>query len=105
MMSFSFPKQFLWGSATAGHQVEGNNDNSDFWAEEQVEGSPYQEKSGDAIDHYNLYKEDIALMASLGLKVFRFSIEWSRIEPEPGQYSQAALDHYRTFLKHAMPII
>ncbi len=99
MMSFSFPKQFLWGSATAGHQVEGNNDNSDFWAEEQVEGSPYQEKSGDAIDHYNLYKEDIALMASLGLKVFRFSIEWSRIEPEPGQYSQAALDHYRDVLE------
>jgi beta-glucosidase len=98
-MNFQFPKQFLWGSATAGHQVEGNNDNSDFWAEEQVEGSPYQEKSGDAIDHYKLYKEDIALMSSLGLKVFRFSIEWSRIEPVPGQYSQAALDHYRDVLK------
>ena len=98
-MTYDFPKRFLWGSATAGHQVEGNNDNSDFWAEEQVEGSPYNEKSGAAIDHYTLYKEDIALMASLGLKVFRFSIEWARIEPEPGRYSQTAINHYRDVLK------
>lgn len=98
-MQFNFPEDFLWGSATAGHQVEGNNVNSDFWAEEHAEGSPYQDKSGDAIDHYRLYKEDIALMASLGLKAYRFSIEWSRIEPEAGQYSRSAIEHYRDVLE------
>jgi beta-glucosidase len=94
-----FPKDFLWGSATAAYQVEGNNSNSDFWAEEHAIGSPYRDKSGDAIDHYRLYKEDIALMANLGLKAYRFSIEWSRIETEPGEYSSSAIEHYRNVLE------
>ncbi|MFD2215715.1 glycoside hydrolase family 1 protein [Metabacillus endolithicus] len=98
-MTFHFPSQFIWGSATAGHQVEGNNINTDFWAEEHAEGSPYKDKSGDTIDHYRLYKEDIALMASLGLKAYRFSIEWSRIEPEKGQYSYSEIEHYRNVLE------
>jgi len=98
-MTYEFPPNFIWGSATAGHQVEGNNVNSDFWAEEHAEGSPYKDKSGDAIDHYRLYKEDIALMARLGLKAYRFSIEWSRIEPEKGEYSSSAIEHYRDVLE------
>ncbi|WP_123039616.1 glycoside hydrolase family 1 protein [Cohnella candidum] len=97
-MGVAFPKDFLWGSATAAYQVEGNNTNSDFWAEEQAEGSPYADKSGDAIDHYRLYREDIALMASLGLKAYRFSIEWARVEPAPGQFSKSDIEHYRDVL-------
>jgi beta-glucosidase len=98
-MEFHFAPNFLWGSTTAAYQVEGNNVNSDFWAEEHAEGSPYKDKSGDTIDHYRLYREDIALMASLGLNTYRFSIEWSRIEPEPGQYSKSAIEHYRDVLE------
>lgn len=98
-MGFNFLPHFLWGSATAAYQVEGNNSNSDFWAEEHAEGSPYKDKSGDAINHYRLYREDIVLMASLGLKAYRFSIEWSRIEPEPGVFSHSAIEHYRGVLE------
>lgn len=98
-MKFHFPPTFLWGSATAAYQVEGNNVNCDFWAEEHAEDSPYKDKSGDTIDHYRLYREDIALMASLGFNTYRFSIEWSRVEPEPGQYSWSAIEHYRDVLE------
>jgi beta-glucosidase len=98
-MELKFPPNFLLGSTTAAYQVEGNNVNSDFWAEEHAEGSPYKDKSGDTIDHYRLYREDIALMASIGLNTYRFSIEWSRIEPEPGYYSHSAILHYRDVLE------
>lgn len=97
-MNGGFPDGFLWGAATAAHQVEGNNVNCDTWAEENAEGSPYAERSGDGIDHYRLYREDIALMASLGLKAYRFSVEWARVEPEAGHYSRSALEHYRDVL-------
>lgn len=93
-----FPDGFLWGSATAGHQVEGNNVNSDVWLAEHVKPTIYQEPSGDACDHYHRYRDDIALMSQLGLNCYRFSLEWSRIEPEPGEFSTAELDHYRRVL-------
>lgn len=95
----NFPANFFIGSSTAAYQVEGNNMNSDFWAEEYAEGSPYIDKSGDAIDHYRLYRHDIALMAKLGMKAYRFSIEWSRIEPACGRFSRSALLHYRDMLE------
>ncbi|WP_256761939.1 glycoside hydrolase family 1 protein [Cohnella sp. WQ 127256] len=98
-MKSLFPDQFMWGSATAAHQVEGNNLNSDVWVEEHAEGSPYKDKSGDAIDHYQRYREDIALLAGMGLNTYRFSIEWARVEPEPGDYSYAVIEHYRDVLK------
>ena len=66
-MTKRFPEGFYWGASTAAHQVEGNNTHSDFWLMEQLEGSIFQEPSGDAVDHYRLYREDIALMAQLGL--------------------------------------
>jgi len=94
----AFPKGFLWGAATAAHQVEGNNINSDLWVLEHMKPSMFSEPSGDACDSYHRYAEDIALAASLGLNAFRFSIEWARIEPEPGAYSRAELDHYRRVL-------
>ena len=93
-----FPADFLWGVATAAHQVEGGNVNSDIWLLEHLPGTIFAEPSGDAIDHYHRYADDIALIAGLGFGSYRFSLEWARIEPEPGQFSTAALDHYRDML-------
>ena len=96
--SKAFPDKFLWGCATAGHQVEGNNLNSDLWAVEHLPESMFKEPSGDACDHYHLYPQDIAMLAELGFTTYRFSLEWSRIEPEEGFFSNAELDHYRRML-------
>ena len=93
-----FPSDFLWGAATSGHQVEGNNLNSDVWLAEHAKPTLYSEPSGDACDHYHRYRDDIALMSQLGLNCYRFSLEWSRIEPERGEFSRAELDHYRRVL-------
>ena len=90
-----FPAGFLWGAATAAHQVEGGNVNCDCWALEHARPSLFAEPSGDAADQYHRFAEDIAIVADLGLNAYRFSIEWARIEPEPGRISTAALDHYR----------
>jgi beta-glucosidase len=91
----AFPDGFVWGTATAAHQVEGNNSNSDCWALEQAKPSLFAEPSGDAVDQWHRFAEDAAIVASLGLGAYRFSVEWARIEPEPGVFSEAALDHYR----------
>ena len=93
-----FPEGFLWGTATAAHQVEGNNVYSDNWLYEHVPGTIYAEPSGDACDHYHRYAKDIALLAELGFNMYRFSIEWARIEPEEGEFSKASLEHYRRML-------
>ena len=94
-----FPREFLWGSSTAAHQVEGGNTNNDWWRWEHTPGSTATEPSGDAIDHWNRYDGDFALLASLGQNAHRFSIEWSRIEPAEGEFSQVALDHYARVLE------
>ena len=93
----AFPQGFLWGSATAAHQVEGNNRNNDWWASEQAGTLPH--KSGLACDHFNRYDDDFALLAELGQTSHRLSLEWSRIEPRPGELSHDALDHYRRVLE------
>ncbi len=95
---FSFPNGFLWGAATAAHQVEGNNVNSDGWLLEHLPGTIFAEPSGDACDHYYRYPQDIALLANLGFNTYRFSVEWARIEPEEREFSRAMLDHYRRVL-------
>src|SRR5512138_3105926 len=95
MADVTFPEGFIWGTATAAHQVEGGNWNNDWWAWEHAEGTPCVEPSGDACDHYHRYRDDIALLADLGFNAYRFSLEWSRIEPEDGEFSRAALDHYK----------
>ncbi len=97
-MATNFPQGFRWGTATAAHQVEGGNWNNDWWAWEHAPNTPCEEPSGDACDQLNRYDSDIALCAALGFDNYRFSIEWSRIEPEPGEFSIAALDHYRRVL-------
>jgi beta-glucosidase len=91
----TFPEGFLWGTATAAHQVEGGNWNNDWWAWEHNPSSGCAEPSGDACDHLWRYPDDIAMLADLGFNTYRFSLEWSRIEPEEGEFSRAALDHYR----------
>ncbi len=96
---FQFPEGFLWGTATAAHQVEGNNVNSDIWVLEHIPDSPYVEPSGDACDHYHRYQGDITLLAELGFNAYRFSMEWARIEPEEGEFSRAILEHYRDMLR------
>jgi beta-glucosidase len=90
----SWPKGFLWGAAISAHQSEGNNVNSDSWLLEHLSETVYKESSGDACDSYHRYEQDFAIARSLGLNCYRFGIEWARIEPQPGEFSQAALDHY-----------
>jgi beta-glucosidase len=97
-MAISFPDTFLWGTATAAHQVEGGNSNNDWWVWEHTPGSKCAESSGDACDHFWRYPQDIALLADLGFSAYRFSLEWSRIEPAEGEFSRNALDHYRRMI-------
>lgn len=98
-MNMTYPKRFLLGAATAAHQVEGKNTNSDYWAMERMEYTSFNEPSGDACDHYNRYEEDIGLLAKAGLNAYRFSIEWARIEPQPGVFDDAEIEHYRKVLE------
>ncbi|MEY4761570.1 MAG: hypothetical protein RLZZ200_1426 [Pseudomonadota bacterium] len=93
-----FPKGFLWGAASAGHQVEGNDTASDTWLLGNVRPTNFSEPVGDACDSFNRWREDVDLVRGIGLNSYRFSIEWSRIEPEPGQYSMATLDHYKRMI-------
>jgi beta-glucosidase len=94
----TFPTDFLWGSATAGHQVEGGNANSDCWALEHARPSIFSEPSGDAVDQWNRFDDDMAILSAIGLKAYRFGIEWARIEPEEGVFARSALDHYQRCL-------
>ena len=86
-----FPSNFLWGSATSAYQVEGGNQNADWWQWELDKGL---ENSGQACAHYQLYEQDFDLAKSLHHNAHRLSIEWSRIEPQEGEFSQEALNHY-----------
>ena len=95
LKDFEFPKDFLWGSGYAGHQVEGNNVNSNRYRME-TEGD-WKEKSGLACNSYELYREDVELVSSLGHQAFRTSVEWSRIEPVEGTFDKDAADHYVKF--------
>lgn len=94
-----FEKGFMMGAATAAHQVEGNNVNSDCWVMEQLPHSSYDEPSLDAVDHYNRYEEDIKLMAAAGLNAYRFSVEWARIQPTKDSWDDSEIEHYRRVLK------
>lgn len=118
----SFPKRFLWGAATAAHQVEGHNHNQwsvwelenaktkaaqaeyhvqDFPAWERVKKQakdPHNYVSGVATQHYTRYKEDFDLLQSMHMNAYRFSIEWSRIEPQEGVWNPEAIAHYKEYL-------
>lgn len=94
-----FPKRFLWGAATAAHQIEGNNVNSDSWVMEHLSPTIYREPSGDAANSLELWRTDLDLVKSLGLNTYRFGLEWARIEPVQGQFSIAMLDHYKAVIE------
>ncbi|MDO8614977.1 MAG: family 1 glycosylhydrolase [Dehalococcoidia bacterium] len=91
-----FPDGFHWGTATSSHQVEGNNRNNHWWRWEQ-EGGHVKDgtTSGPACDHYNRFEEDCRLMEEFGHNAYRFSIEWSRIEPQEGRWDEKEVEHYR----------
>jgi len=120
-MILKFPKNFYWGSSTSAHQVEGNNHND--WTEWEIQNChrlaqeakgywhPWQVKkfpemltpenyvSGWACDHYNRYGEDFDIVRTLHQNAHRFSIEWSRVEPENGKFNQKEIEHYRQVLR------
>jgi beta-glucosidase len=91
----AFPIGFLWGAGTAAHQVEGGNRMNDWWAWETNPNSANAGPSGRACEHWTRYPADMDILAGLGLNSYRFSVEWSRIEPAEGVISVPALDHYR----------
>jgi len=95
----TFPKGFLWGTASAAHQVEGDNRNSDWWEYEQ---QPGRIAGGDtsevACDHYHRYREDFRLLRELNQNAHRLSVEWARIEPAEGEFDGRQIRHYRDVL-------
>jgi beta-glucosidase len=90
----ALPDGFIVGASTAAHQIEGGNTASDWWAYEQAHPDRLQ-PSGSACDSFHRWPEDMDLLAAAGLQAYRFSIEWSRIEPVNGEFSDEAVEHYR----------
>ncbi|HDP67400.1 MAG TPA: glycosyl hydrolase family protein [Candidatus Marinimicrobia bacterium] len=97
---YTFPKSFFWGAATSAYQVEGGSYNAD-WAEWEktydVSGNPRiknGDRCGKAADHWNRYREDLRLLKDFGCNSYRFSVEWSKLVPQPGKWNPAAADHY-----------
>ena len=104
-----FPEGFLWGSASAAYQIEGG------WREDgkgitnwdqfvRIPGKTYKATTGDvAVDHYHRYKEDIALMAEMGLKTYRFSVSWARIYPEGrGEVNPKGIEFYENIIDECL---
>jgi len=92
----TFPKGFFWGAATSSYQVEGGNSNCDWWLWEK---ETKKSLSGLACRHYDLFREDFDLVKTLNHNCHRLSIEWSRVEPVEGCFSQQEIDHYREVIK------
>ncbi len=92
-----FPAEFLWGTSQSGHQIEGQNFNSDWWRWEQRPGRIADGSiSKEAADHTRRFEQDFTLAQDLGHNTYLFSLEWARIQPSPGEFSEDALEHYRT---------
>ncbi len=118
-----FPEGFLWGASSSAHQCEGHNHNdwvlwekanaerlaveafrliktSPVWRQIEPQATkPSNYISGKAADHYSRYEEDFDLAQSLGMSAQRVSIEWSRIEPKDGRFSDKEIEHYRQVIK------
>jgi beta-glucosidase len=101
---YTFPSNFLWGTATASHQVEGENTNNDWWLWEQEAGRIRDgHRSGRACEWWaGRWEEDFDRAAADGQNAHRLSLEWSRIEPKPGQWDQSAIERYREIIKGAI---
>lgn len=94
-----FPDRFRWGTATSSHQVEGNLTSNDWWAAEQAGGYIHlNQQAGLACDWWNRAEEDFDRMVDLNQNAHRLSIEWSRVEPKPDVWDEAALERYREML-------
>ena len=87
----AFPPGFMWGVATASHQIEGGNTNN--WSQFEPR-SKSKQLSGEACDHWNLRNEDVNLITDLAVSHYRFSIEWSRIVPAAGEWDHDAAQWY-----------
>ena len=96
MDEIRFPAGFLWGASTSAYQIEGGNTHADWWAWER--DGRVAEPSARAADSWNRWSDDLDLAASLGLGIYRISIEWSRVEPEPGRFDEAAIARYAEIL-------
>lgn len=107
--NIKFPKEFLWGAATAAYHIEGNlyNNNWSAWETQIVDGKPTiknNEKCGNACDHWNRWQEDFKYLKDLGVNAYRFSMEWSRVEPEEGIFDQSAIDQYKQMCKRLIEL-
>lgn len=111
-----FPKEFVWGTATASYQIEGAHDEDgrtpSIWdVFSHTPGKVYEGHTGDiACDHYHRYKEDVKLLAELGIKSYRFSISWTRIFPERGKLNPIGIGFYRNLIQelrryHIEPLV
>jgi len=97
-LKYKFPENFFWGTATSAHQIEGNNENQ--WSEWEKQGHIKDGSiSGRACNSYQLYKKDVELIKELNNNAYRFSIEWSRIEPKQGQFDKDEISHYKKVIK------
>lgn len=99
--TFHFPRGFLWGTATASHQVEGNNTLNNWWAWEQQAGRIFEnQKAGLACDWWSgRWREDFDRAADMGQNAHRLSLEWSRIQPAPNRWDEGAIDRYREIVR------
>jgi len=97
-MSKQFPKNFVWGVAAAGHQIEGFNTQSDLWFCEQQKPSVFMEPSGIACDSYNRWAEDLDIIKEIGVNTYRMSIEWARIQPTEDTFDDKEFAHYEAIL-------
>lgn len=95
-----FPKNFMLGTSTSAHQVEGQNIFNDWWEWEQGGNILNKQVSGDATNHYNLYKKDFDMMKAMHHNAHRISIEWSRIEQNEGEFNEYEIKHYRQVLEY-----
>ena len=110
MNELKFPDKFLFGTAVASYQVEGGIYNNDWTIWENKSNSVCVEPCNEACKHYELLDQDIELLKEFGIKAFRFSIEWSRIEPTEGNFDTDAINHYvekakKLIAKNITPII
>lgn len=95
----AFPPGFKWGAATSAHQIEGDCVNNNWFHWENLQGNIKDDhRSGNACEHYNRFREDTSLLTEFGFNSYRFSIEWSKIEPTPGQIDKRVIAHYRAEL-------
>ncbi len=123
MSKRTFPTNFLWGTSTASHQVEGGTHNQwSEWEKAQARSlartaqrrlgwlpgwkriaaqaqNPDNYISGTGVRHYSQYAEDFAILTKLHMNAFRCGIEWSRLEPQPGEWDEAAIAHYRDYFQ------